>query len=141
MALGLAELAARRGEHARALGFGRRATLSPSVSVRALALETVGEALKRTGDPEGAAKAWSEALALSGEAPHLHVALAKLYEHHLGSPLVARHHAERGRGGEPEVDRQRRLARLGADQEELRLLGDRGDPPLTREWGGVPRCR
>jgi hypothetical protein len=81
----------------------------------------LGDALKRTGDTQGAAKAWREALTLSGEAPHLHVALAKLYEHHLGAKDVARHHAERGRGGEPEADRQRRLARLGAGQEELRF--------------------
>ena len=65
---------------------------------------------KRTGDREGALRDFESMAARVADA-RVHLALAKLYEHHARDPVRALEVAQRGTG-EREGDAERRIARL-----------------------------
>ncbi len=126
--LGLAKVALRAEEPQRALGFAAAAAedLDDPVAVEALRLSA--EIHRRAGRHEAAQAALQDGLrrASAAEAPALHLALAKLYEHKLRQLELALVHAEAARPAEPEGAHARRIARLlrrlGADRPTVPAL-------------------
>ncbi|MFT3712845.1 MAG: ribonuclease H-like domain-containing protein [Archangium sp.] len=90
-ALGLANVACRCGDEARALRFLARAALGETAGAAA-SLEA--EVHRRQGRFAEAVEALQRALAHANDKAELHLRLAKLYEHRLRDLEAARHHAE-----------------------------------------------
>lgn len=90
-ALGLASVAVRHGDDARALRFLERA-IQGSVAQTAWSLKA--EIHRRSGDYRRSAEALQRALVGSKSPASLHLRLAKLYEHRLDDMDAARRHAE-----------------------------------------------
>lgn len=116
-ALGLALVAARRGDDARALRFLERATTG-RVASEAWSLHA--ELLRRRGEFGAAVRALHRALEHAREPAALHLKLAKLYEHRLRDYAAARFHAERCGTAEPVALHASRSARLAAHREPRR---------------------
>jgi uncharacterized protein YprB with RNaseH-like and TPR domain len=90
-ALGLASVACRCGDEARAMRFLARAALGDTASAAA-SLEA--ELHRRNGRWPEAVEALQRALAHANDKADVHLRLAKLYEHRLRNLEAARHHAE-----------------------------------------------
>ncbi|MFZ5445829.1 MAG: ribonuclease H-like domain-containing protein [Myxococcota bacterium] len=108
-ALGLAFVAARRGDDARALRFLERATAG-RVASEAWSLHA--ELRRRRGEFGEAVAALHRALEQAREPAELHLKLAKLYEHRLRDYAAASFHAERCANAEPAETHLSRSARL-----------------------------
>ncbi|MDP1829129.1 MAG: ribonuclease H-like domain-containing protein [Archangium sp.] len=108
-ALGLATVAARHGDDARALRFLRLAT-EGAVAEHAWSLEA--ELRRRRGEYREAVDALLCAVARSSSPAPLHLRLAKLYEHRLHDLALARSHAELCSSAEEPQSHARRHARL-----------------------------
>ncbi len=116
-ALGLAEVARRGGDHARALRLASTAALARQRAVAAEALRQVAWLCRRQGDPRAAAQALGKAISLGGGSERaalafLHLELAKLLEHRLKDPAGALLHASHCASAELPELHQRRMARL-----------------------------
>lgn len=109
--LGLARVAARRRDTARALRFLGELDASDT-PVGALALELKAALLRRAGDTAAAARALEAAVPLSDTPARVRLALAKLYEHQLKDYPAARAHAAGAQAAEPATSHARRLQRL-----------------------------
>ncbi len=116
-ALGLASVAARFGDDARALRFLERAAQG-RVASEAWSLHA--EVRRRRGEWREAAEALHRALERAQAPAELHLKLAKLYEHRLHDYGAARHHAALCAPAEEPVRHANRHARL-----ELRSLSPR----------------
>ncbi len=110
-ALGLATVAARHGDDARALRFLERAT-EGAVAEHAWSLEA--ELRRRRGEYVQAVEALLRAVTRSAAPAPLHLRLAKLYEHRLRDFDLARQHAALCAPAEEAPSHARRHARLNA---------------------------
>jgi hypothetical protein len=113
-ALGLAEVAFRARDHARADAFAGLAARAPRPDLASAAMVIRARVCWRARDVAGAV-AWLEravALAVGPLAARLHLALAKLHEHRMRDLSRALHHATQARGAEPPPRGVRRLQRL-----------------------------
>lgn len=113
LSLGFAQHAARIQDTERAVRFARAAAdAGDAVAIDALQLLATVE--RRRGDPSAAARALEEALVVAapGAAAHLHLGLAKLFEHRLRDPERALVHARQVGHAEEESARTKRIARL-----------------------------
>jgi hypothetical protein len=110
-ALGLATVAARHGDDARALRFLGLATAG-AVAEHAWSLEA--ELRRRRGEYREAVDALLLAVARSSTPAPLHLRLAKLYEHRLHDFELAREHAMLCSSAEDSQTNQRRQARLAS---------------------------
>jgi uncharacterized protein YprB with RNaseH-like and TPR domain len=111
--LGFAGVAMRAGDYVRAQAFARAAAKgSSTVSVEALTLAS--RLSRREGDSESAVALLQQALesARGLQAPPLHLALTKLYEHAIKDPTQALHHARLTTAAESSEDQRHRIARL-----------------------------
>lgn len=108
-ALGLAWVAARRGEDAKALRFVARAT-EGRVSSEAWSLKA--ELLRRRGEYAGAVDSLHRALERSQRTAALHLKLAKLYEHRLKDLEAAMRHAAQCAAAEAPAAHEARKRRL-----------------------------
>jgi hypothetical protein len=108
-ALGLAFVAARRGDDARALRFLERATAG-KVASEAWSLRA--ELQRRRGEFGEAVSALHRALEQAREPAELHLKLSKLYEHRLRDFDAARFHADLCATAEPAEVHASRAARL-----------------------------
>ena len=122
-ALGLATVAARRGDDERALRFLQRATETEAtvktpagrgdaVATNAWSLEA--ELRRRRGEYTQAVEALLRAVSKSTEPAALHLRLTKLYEHRLHDFTLAREHAALCADAEEAPRHARRHARLNA---------------------------
>lgn len=110
-ALGLAFVAARRGDDARAMRFLERATTG-RVASEAWSLHA--ELRRRRGEFGEAVTALHRALEQAREPAELHLKLAKLYEHRLRDYAAASFHAERCGEAEPVELHASRSVRLAS---------------------------
>ncbi len=113
--LGLAHLAARAGDAARAEAYALLAAEHKSGRASAAALMLAGDVARKRGDFVGAAVFFERALEeAAGEAEQacIHLKLAKLYEHRLRAVDKATLHARGTLAAEGQKAHQRRLARL-----------------------------
>ena len=108
-ALGLASVAARHGDDARALRFLSKAS-EGEVAEHAWSLEA--ELRRRRGEYRESVDALLRAVERSTEPAPLHLRLAKLYEHRLRDYDLARQHAALCGAAEEPVTHERRHARL-----------------------------
>jgi uncharacterized protein YprB with RNaseH-like and TPR domain len=134
-AFGLATLAVRRGDEARALELltlanqaaGRRPWRVEALRLHALVL-------RRRGQPRRALERLEEALALEPRAPATHLLLSKLLEHELRDYDAALRHARAAHEAEPADAHARRVARLqrrAAAAVTPRLLPAANAAPVT----------
>ena len=110
--LGLAKLAARRRDTARALRFLAGFDVAASRALAGDALELKALLLKRRGAMAAAAESLEEALLVTHAPGRVRLALAKLYEHQLKDFAAARSHAAGALSAEPPAQRERRIRRL-----------------------------
>ncbi|HYV48141.1 MAG TPA: ribonuclease H-like domain-containing protein [Myxococcaceae bacterium] len=113
-ALGLAEVAFRARDHARADAFAAHAATSPRPDLTSAALVIRARVCWRARDIPGAVTWLEQAvkLAVGPFAARLHLALAKLHEHRIRDLARAQYHASRARGAEAPARADRRLQRL-----------------------------
>ena len=118
--LGLADVAARAEQVERALALARSTAQAAKGSLAADAWTLAAWLLRRQGNARGAAEAFHQALkhADRKQAPALHFALAKLYEHTLRNAARALEHAKHTVPAESAAEQNKRIARL-----ERRLSG------------------
>jgi uncharacterized protein YprB with RNaseH-like and TPR domain len=114
-ALGLASVAARHGDDARALRFLSLAVEGP-VAEHAWSLEA--ELRRRRGEYAQAVEALLRAVSRSASPAPLHLRLAKLYEHRLHDFELARQHAALCAPAEETLAHARRHARLAPSPRE-----------------------
>ncbi|HLL55282.1 MAG TPA: ribonuclease H-like domain-containing protein, partial [Myxococcaceae bacterium] len=125
--LGFAQVAARAELTDRALQLARSTAAAAKGALAAEAWQLSAWLLRQQGDARGAAEAFHRALphADRKQAPTIHFALAKLYEHSLRNLPRALEHARRTTPAEGPADQARHVARL-----ERRLSGHSGQAPL-----------
>lgn len=111
---GLAKLASRRGDTARALRFLASLEATTPGPLAGEALELKALLLRRRGAMAAAAEALEEALSVTDAPGRVRLALAKLYEHQLKDFAAARAHALEARAVEPVAQSDRRLRRLAS---------------------------
>lgn len=113
-ALGLAEVAFRAHDHARADAFAARAATSPRPDLGSAAMVIRARVCWRARDIPGAVTWLEQAvkLAVGPFAARLHLALAKLHEHRTRDLPRAMHHASHAYGAEPPHRSTRRAERL-----------------------------
>jgi len=118
--LGLADVAARAEQGETALALANSTAQSTRGALAAEAWTLAAWILRRRGDAHGAAEAFHKALAQADrrQAPALHFALSKLYEHSLRNVARALEHAKHTSPAESPLERNKRIARL-----ERRLSG------------------
>jgi hypothetical protein len=119
--LGYATVAARSGDHARALSFAASAAAAGDREVCLQALSLSAAVARKRGDAGFAVESLRRALGIAGRATSaaIHLELAKLYEHRMRDPQRALHHARQVSAAESMPAEQRRLDRL--ERKLLRL--------------------
>ena len=113
-ALGLAEVAFRAHDHARADAFAAHAATSLRPDLASAAMVIRARVCWRARDIPGAVNWLEQAvkLAVGPFAARLHLALAKLHEHRIRDLTRAQHHAAHAQGAEPPTRAERRHQRL-----------------------------
>jgi len=126
-ALGLAEVAFRARDHARADAFAAHAATSPRPDLASAALVIRARVCWRARDIPGAVTGLEQAvkLAVGPFAARLHLALAKLHEHRMRDFTTAMHHASCAGGAEPLPHALRRVERLEKKKARLRKCSSR----------------
>jgi len=114
--LALAQLSVRAGVKDRALDFAQAvAAQSDTSGVHAIEAQLLcAQLLRQRGDVDGALAALHAALQHPQKAEHaaVHLALAKLYEHHVKDFVAAVRHAQHTLGAEPHAAHQKRVERV-----------------------------
>jgi uncharacterized protein YprB with RNaseH-like and TPR domain len=131
--LGYAGVAMRARDFERAQAFAQAAARGGRGAVGAEALMLASHLARRGGDTVAAAAHLQQALAVAeaDQAPSIHLALAKLYEHSLADPGRALRHARLATPAEPLPQQRHRVARL-----ERKLAGQARAGTL--DFGAAP---